>query len=445
MDSRLRVAKHSLLAFAFAGLGLSCTIRPEIHVPSFANGGLLRDATPLPQSSYDALSAAWQVIGAQGQLLIGRDFVTKAADRRLSFFGRVQAIYAITEGGCLDGGARVVFEGHWRYAENADVGLVRLELRDPEIATKLCAGTFTAEDLKRAVVEGFWGKGDEEPNAPIQARFGAPLRSEADDDGVPDFLAGGHRASATIQDYGVSENSLPGMRMIELLGAEIAEIDTRLTKDGVVVLMHDDELSPRLVQGRFCKGYVSNLTLAELRASCRLENGEEIPTLFEALDTAFRTTRLRGVWLDTKAKEVLAPQIPIAAAFTVLGAQRRAQGGRPFTVVNGMFEEALVEVYRALPHPEGTACLVEYDATAAKDAGCQTWAPRFTLGPIPDQVAAAQANGLRVVYWTVNGTDVIDRFLTVGKPNAMISDTPGLVFYQYNIGDFTPPRPKKGR
>lgn len=438
MDSR--VASLSIVVALAAGF--ACSVRPEIHVPSFANGGMLRDATPLPQSSYDALAAAWQV-GGTGPLLFGRDTVTKAAVDRLSFFGRTDAIYAITEGGCLDGGTRVVFEGHWRYAENTDVGLLRLFVTDTDTATKLCGGTFGAPDIKRTALDGYWGKGDEDPNAPLRVSFGAPLRTEVDEDGVPDFLSGGHRASATIQDYGVSENSLPGIRMIELLGAEFAEIDTRLTKDGVVVLMHDDELSPRLVQGRFCKGYVSDLTLAELRANCRLENGEEIPTLGEALETAFQATRLRGMWLDTKAAAALAVQVPIAAKYTVLGAQRQAAGGANFTVVNGMFEEELVATYLTIPHPTGTVCLVEYDRAAAKATGCAFWAPRFTLGPQPDEVAAAQADGLRVVYWTVNGTSVIDRFLVVGKPNAMISDTPGLVFYKYHVGDFTPPRPKR--
>ncbi len=425
---------------ALGALALSCSVRPEIRVPSFANGGLLRDAAPLPQPSYDALGAAWRV-GGTGVTLLGPDFVTKAAVKRLSLFGRPDAIYAITEGGCLDGGARAVFEGHWRYAENVDVGLLRLEVADPAIARRLCDGTFVAADAPRVRLEGLWGKGDEEPNAPLSATFQAPLRVALDEQGQPDFLAGGHRASATIQDYGVSENSLPGMRMIELLGAEFAEVDTRLTKDGQVVLMHDAELSPRLVQGRFCKGYVADFTLGQLRASCRLENGEEIPTLAEALDVAFRSTRLRGVWLDTKAPEVLAPQLPLAADYTARGARRLSEGGLPFTVVNGMYDASLVEVWKALPHPPGAVCLVESDAAAARDAGCLIWAPRFTLGPQAEEVAAAQASGLRVVYWTVNGSDVIDKFLKLGKPNAMISDTPGLVFYKYNIGDFTPPRP----
>lgn len=336
----------------------------------------------------------------------------------------------------------MVFEGHWRYAETTQVGLIRLFSERGDVAAKMCGGTFSVQDLKGTALSGVWGNGDEDPNAPMRAQYGAPLRSDVDENGIPDFLAGAHRSTATIQDYGVSENSLPAIRMAELMGAEFIEGDTRLTKDGKVVLLHDDELSPRLVQGRFCKGYVSDLTLAELRAACRLENGEEIPLLEDALAVAFTSTRLRGMWLDTKVAEALAPEMEIAAKYTRMGAARQAAGGLQFVVAVGMFEEALVDTYVSLPHPDGTVCLIEYDRTAAKNAGCLFWAPRFTLGPMADEVAAAQADGLRVVYWTVNGTNVIDKFLTVGKPNAMISDTPGLVFYKYHIGDFTPPHPR---
>ncbi len=436
MDSRPLV-----LALAIAA-ATSCTVRAQIHVPTFANGGMLRDATPLPQTTYDTLAVVWQV-GGTGPLLFGRDAVSKAAVDRLSFFGRTNALYVITEGGCLDGGTRVVFEGHWRWAEQTDVGLVRIFEDDPVVAAKMCGGTYGPNDLKGTTLAGFWGTEDEDPNAPFSVTFGAPLRTDANSDGTPDFLSGGHHASQTIQNYGVSENSLPGIRMTELMGAEFVEIDTRLTKDGQVVLLHDDELSPRLVQGRFCKGYVSDMTLAELRASCRLEHGEELPTLEEALAVAFTQTRLRGIWIDSKTSDVIGPELPIAAKYTVAGAKRQAAGGLPFGVVVGMFEEELVATYSGLPHPDGTLCLVEYDRTAAADAGCTFWGPRFTLGPQADEVSAAQSAGLRVVYWTVNGTNVIDKFLTVGKPNAMISDTPGLVFYKYHVGDFTPPRPRQ--
>ena len=63
---------------------------------------------------------------------------------------------------------------------------------------------------------------------------------------------------------------------------------------------------------------------------------KKIPmTLGEALETAFQSTRLRGVWLDTKAAAAIAVQVPIAAKYAVLGAERKAAGGANFTVASG--------------------------------------------------------------------------------------------------------------
>lgn len=71
------------------------------------------------------------------------------------------------------------------------------------------------------------------------------------------------------------------------LGVDIIEIDTRLTKDGVPVLMHDDSVD-RTTDG---KGKVKELTFAEIE-KLRLKGADgkatdmRVPTLSEALKAA---------------------------------------------------------------------------------------------------------------------------------------------------------------
>ncbi|MGW2400768.1 glycerophosphodiester phosphodiesterase family protein [Kitasatospora sp. NPDC001664] len=87
------------------------------------------------------------------------------------------------------------------------------------------------------------------------------------------------------------ENSLPAIRAAFDLGADIAEVDVRLTKDEVPVLMHDTTVD-RTTDGR---GAVADLTLAQLR-KLRLREGlggsgaapteERIPTLEEVMNLA---------------------------------------------------------------------------------------------------------------------------------------------------------------
>ena len=58
------------------------------------------------------------------------------------------------------------------------------------------------------------------------------------------------------------ENSLDAIREAIRVGANYAEIDLRLSKDGTVVIMHDGTVD-RMTNG---KGKVENFTLAEISA-----------------------------------------------------------------------------------------------------------------------------------------------------------------------------------
>ena len=82
------------------------------------------------------------------------------------------------------------------------------------------------------------------------------------------------------------ENSIPAIESIIRMGADIMELDLKLTKDSVLVLSHDRTIN-RCLTG---KGNVSDYTLAELKAmSLKRAHGVatdslRIPTLREALE-----------------------------------------------------------------------------------------------------------------------------------------------------------------
>lgn len=83
------------------------------------------------------------------------------------------------------------------------------------------------------------------------------------------------------------ENSLSGIERCIEMGVDFVEVDIKKTKDGHLVLMHDETLE-RTTNGR---GKVTAFTLAELRAlKLRKSNGaltdESIPTLTEAMQIA---------------------------------------------------------------------------------------------------------------------------------------------------------------
>jgi glycerophosphoryl diester phosphodiesterase len=97
---------------------------------------------------------------------------------------------------------------------------------------------------------------------------------------------------------GYPENTLAAFRQAIEQGAEVIEIDLRGTKDGEIVIIHDETLD-RTTNG---KGPVSDRTLAELR-QLDAGRGERIPTYEELLQLSADT----GVQLllDIKQSPVL--------------------------------------------------------------------------------------------------------------------------------------------
>ncbi|MBT2369761.1 glycerophosphodiester phosphodiesterase [Streptomyces sp. ISL-10] len=75
--------------------------------------------------------------------------------------------------------------------------------------------------------------------------------------------------------YRARENTLPSLRSAFAHGADAAEIDVRLTRDGVPVLLHDDSL--KRLWGR--EVALARLTYAEVASL----TGGGVPTLLQAL------------------------------------------------------------------------------------------------------------------------------------------------------------------
>lgn len=94
----------------------------------------------------------------------------------------------------------------------------------------------------------------------------------------------GHRGALLLAE----ENTLEGIRAAAVCRADRVELDVRLSRDGVLVLMHDGTVD-RTTDGR---GPVSDLSLVELKA-LSLRNRDDriceaggVPTLKEAADLA---------------------------------------------------------------------------------------------------------------------------------------------------------------
>ncbi len=108
------------------------------------------------------------------------------------------------------------------------------------------------------------------------------------------------------------ENTLAAFRHALALGADGVELDVQRTKDGALVIMHDETVA-RTTGGR---GAVRDLTLAEVRA-LDAGQGERVPLFEEALALA----QAAGAWLLAELKSPhLYPGLEAEALQAVVGA-----------------------------------------------------------------------------------------------------------------------------
>lgn len=109
-----------------------------------------------------------------------------------------------------------------------------------------------------------------------------PIRKEFLDPTSKNVLVASHRAVH----HQLPENSLPAIKEAIRLGVDIVEIDVKVSKDGIPMLMHDGKVD-RTTTG---KGDLETQTFEALRKLRLVSNGkvteETIPTLEEALQIA---------------------------------------------------------------------------------------------------------------------------------------------------------------
>ena len=398
--------------------------------PTFPNGGLLRNSTPVKQEALDQLQGLFTTIN--GSDLIGSDAVVKTTPNVLSIFYEVEAGYVVLNTGCVaqeDGGARLVLEGYWRYALTSRSGLMRLEVQPAEVATQLCNGeTLSSKDHLSLV--GKYGDEDDVPSLPVGVSFKRNLTEYIG----KFYVAGHHGACQNYTDCGASINSIETMQLMPALGADVAEVDVRISKDGVPFLYHDPSFTDSQSVGRYCHGKVREMSWAAIQANCRLTHGEQVPSLEDALRMAVDASALRGVWLDTKDPEVVDEEVALAKKYNEYAKSK----GRNLTVVVGIPNEMALDAWKAVKDKEGVPCLLEWDPELVIPNGCRVWGPTWTAGPRASDVAKLQQQGIPTIFWTVNGEDYLNLFLEESLPNGFISDRPAQAFYYYQKYDRVP-------
>ena len=410
----IKILTIPLLVFAF----LSCAGEQTVSAPDFGNTSLIGQTSALSDTIKRRIEGIYTVEG--GDENFGRTVVAKWNGKFFSFFAGTNSAYVALQGGRLD--STLVFEGSWRYAQDLNTGLLRLRIDAQEGGRELSQGMIPSVPV---VMRGSFGDGSSQPTNPIVLRFVRPLSQRSRPFWIIAHRGGGRNSDLLPE----SENSLGIIQMAEGLGANGIEIDIRLTRDGIPIIYHDQNLNPRLVKGEFCIGPIANYTFAHRRTLSTLKNGEQIPTLAEALETIVMKTSLSLVWLDIKDDDAIAPVIQLQRQYLQLA----ASVGRSVELLIGLPTPSALEKYLA-DSSRGTApALCELDVADVRRANAVVWAPAWTLGPMLQKVTEMHNEGRRVFFWTLDGSEFIKVFLDQSMPDGMVTNYPSIVAYEYYV------------
>ncbi|MFF9125615.1 glycerophosphodiester phosphodiesterase [Streptomyces sp. NPDC014889] len=197
------------------------------------------------------------------------------------------------------------------------------------------------------------------------------------------FLTIGHRGVMGVE----PENTLRSFVAAQQAGLDVIELDLHLSKDGALVVMHDDEVD-RTTDG---SGAIADKTLAELR-SLDAGRGERIPVFEEVLDAV--RTPLQAEIKDVSAARALADVL-----------HERDLVSR--VEVSSFHDEAIAEIARLVPGVRTALVASRYGsdvverATAAGAATVCLNIRRLTL----EIVEHARKADLRIIGWVVNTLD----------------------------------------
>jgi glycerophosphoryl diester phosphodiesterase len=279
----------------------------------------------------------------------------------------------------------------------------------------------------------------------------------------------GHRGARGL----APENTIESFSTALAIGVTTLELDVGMTKDGVVVVHHDEWLNPdttRGPDGAFLSRRgpaIYSLTLEELKrydvgrlkpgtayaASLpkqRRQDGAQIPTLAEVFALSKRADHIRFN-IETKLTPASGADVPEPEPFAEAVAAVVREAGLAERVSIQSFDWRILRVLRRV-EPDIlrgglTSEQPDYDTiqrgkpgaspwTAGLDvnqvggsvprlvaaADCGVWSPAFE-DLTSECIAEASALGIRVIPWIVNEPDQMDRLVRMGVAG-IITDYP---------------------
>lgn len=200
-----------------------------------------------------------------------------------------------------------------------------------------------------------------------------------------------HRGASAV----APESTQAAIRQAVRAGARMIELDVQMTRDGRLVVFHDDRLE-RTTDGRGPVRAQAYAQLARLDAGRWFHPrfaGQRILLVSQALRLAPPTIRVNLELKRTRHRRAVLDRLSRAL--------RRAGGAR--RVLVSSFDPRLIPPSRGSRAPRALICRRQPDASLRRAIAlrCAAWHPHVSV-VTARRVARAHAAGLRVHAWTVD-------------------------------------------
>ncbi|MHB8839812.1 MAG: glycerophosphodiester phosphodiesterase [Gemmatimonadaceae bacterium] len=206
------------------------------------------------------------------------------------------------------------------------------------------------------------------------------------------------------------ENTLPAFQRALDLGADGVELDVHCTADGTVVVQHDAVPRGTPTDAALAGRPIATLTTAEL-ASFRFPDGTAVPTL----DDVVQMLRARAIlYCELKGAGTALPALMVL----------RRYGGP--SAVHSFDHRMVADAAAYAPEiPRGVLEVSRHvdpaESLRAVDARDLWQLAEYVDEPL---VRAAHAAGRRVIAWTANTAEAIERLAACGVDGLCTDDVP---------------------
>lgn len=403
---------------------MGCT-QSEITPPPGSNDANLAGTTAIPfigSNTIKAMEGIYTLSG--GDEGLGSTFVCKVSKHKVSFFSNNNGLHILLKYGYRASDGSVQFSGFYRFSESPVQGNIQFSIAAADGVADLLAGI-----PNNLVIKGLFG------NNQLTLQFHRHFSDYATNN---PFMVFAHHGIQTTVDPPYAENSLNMIINAEDYGVTGLELDVRLTKDNVPILVHDPTINTRLTKKGPLFGSWDQYSFAFISQYVELIDGQRVPSVEQAITAFIDSTTLTYFWMDIKGNPDIFKYLePIVRN----GYERAASKNRNVVIFAGLPSSDVIDELNKQPTYKSTnpayaysdplPTLAEESVDKAIANNCQFFGPRYTLGLLLPDVERAHDQGIKVISWTLNARGLIINYLQNGKFDGFITDYPAYVVYEF--------------